>query len=1060
MNPRTCGCVAQPCGCCEGVQQLTPASRFNRPGLAALAYRVGTHARFMQSMRARIATMSVEGVTADGQTVETFRPLQALTTRAKNDFSIALLDGWATVGDVLTFYQERIANEGFLRTATERRSVLELSRLIGYTLRPGVAATAYLSYTLDDNQAEPVTIAAGARSQSIPGPDEQPQYFETSEDLLARREWNNLQARLSRPANVTQANALLVDRLFVAGVATNLRKGDRLLMVFADDGTGSVLRVVQGIDTQFADNRTAITLQPVDAFFAGSLQLLIACLASLPPAQTESGERRAMLRGQSIVQDSLLGLLSDPLEWVGEMRNAADVPLSQPYDQALTNLTGDIDDLADGDTPPPATTTPDDFVKALLRPPVPQVANSVRLPRALGKAFRPGADVSPQLLVTLAPTLRDSYYAAWSGARLTNAQATLKGLFVLRTSAALFGATASKLPTFSPGGNGQPPPGTPNPPNQWNEWQYDDDERDDNAFLDDAVDAVTPGSYVVAIQPGGAFEQGARQVLRVKDAMTQPRTAYGLSAKTTALTFAADWRTTSSGEFRHSIGELRRTQIYAQSEPLTLLDTPITDPVETQQIELDRLYEGLVSGRWVILSGERADIDAVAGVTVSELQMISGLKQEVDASVPGDRIRTKLELATPLAYKYRRDTLVIRGNVVKATHGATNNELLGSGDGAASLQSFTLKQPPLTFVASPTPTGAESTLHVYVNDIEWHETDSLASLGPKSRSFITATDDAGNTTITFGNGESGARLPSGTQNVTSVYRTGIGAGGNVKAGQISLLQTRPLGVKEVVNPLRASGGAGRESRDLARENAPLSVMALDRLVSIQDYADFTRRFAGIGKAVAQRTSDGQRQLLYMTIAGADDIPIDPTSDLYRNLLTALFDLGDEDLPVRVDSRELQVLVLSARIKLLPDYRWEPVAAAVRAKLLDSFGFGKRALGQWALLSEVISSIQNIAGVEYVDVDSFGAIPEKKADAGGTRRLLTQSEISAEVQRIVNPSQISNGVAASKAQAGLPSGVSSWPGGFDRSAGVGALRPAELAIFVPAVSDTLILNQIL
>ena len=45
---------------------------------------------------------------------------------------IALLDAWATVGDVLTFYQERIANEGYLRTATERRSVLELARLVGY----------------------------------------------------------------------------------------------------------------------------------------------------------------------------------------------------------------------------------------------------------------------------------------------------------------------------------------------------------------------------------------------------------------------------------------------------------------------------------------------------------------------------------------------------------------------------------------------------------------------------------------------------------------------------------------------------------------------------------------------------------------------------------------------------------------------------------------------------------------------------------------------------------------------------------------------------------------
>ena len=60
-------------------------------------------------------------------------------TRADSDFTIALCDAVATTLDVLSFYQERIANENFLRTATERRSILELARLIGYELAPGVA---------------------------------------------------------------------------------------------------------------------------------------------------------------------------------------------------------------------------------------------------------------------------------------------------------------------------------------------------------------------------------------------------------------------------------------------------------------------------------------------------------------------------------------------------------------------------------------------------------------------------------------------------------------------------------------------------------------------------------------------------------------------------------------------------------------------------------------------------------------------------------------------------------------------------------------------------------
>ncbi|MFX5987652.1 hypothetical protein ABTF25_19735, partial [Acinetobacter baumannii] len=88
---------------------------------------------------------------------------------------------------------------------------------------------------------------------------------------------------------------------------------------------------------------------------------------------------------------------------------------------------------------------------------------------------------------------------------------------------------------------------------------------------------------------------------------------------------------------------------------------------------------------------------------------------------------------------------------------------------------------------------------------------------------------------------------------------------------------------------------------------------------------------------------------------------------------------------------LRVLALSAKIRLLPDYQWEAVATAVRNQLLTGFGFDQRALGQPALTSEIISVIQGVAGVAYVDVDAFGSIPEKTVDANGNRRLLTQDE---------------------------------------------------------------------
>src|SRR5262245_54133331 len=162
------------CGCCEGISSETPASIGNRPGLQAIAYRIGTHSQFKDTMLARLS--------ASGQPA-----LRRLSTREDDDFTIALLDAWATVGDVLTFYQERAANEAYLRTATERFSVLELARLIEYQLRPGVAASTFLAFALETapgalGQAlslgttaqtsteplPPIIIDTGTKVQSIP----------------------------------------------------------------------------------------------------------------------------------------------------------------------------------------------------------------------------------------------------------------------------------------------------------------------------------------------------------------------------------------------------------------------------------------------------------------------------------------------------------------------------------------------------------------------------------------------------------------------------------------------------------------------------------------------------------------------------------------------------------------------------------------------------------------------------------------------------------------------------------------------------------------------------
>jgi len=575
---------------------------------------------------------------------------------------------------------------------------------------------------------------------------------------------------------------------------------------------------------------------------------------------------------------------------------------------------------------------------------------------------------------------------------------------------------------------------------------------------------IDDDSWIVIIKSGSD-----PIITKIGEVSHQSIAAYGLSGKTTQLTPGKPWL-----KDRDSFNIIRETVVYAQPEELELAEEPIEEPICHSEemkpesdgtIELDGFYEDLESGRWVIISGER-EIDATSGVRFSELAMLESVTQDIaiknseSKPRPGEKIHTFIKLANKLAYCFKRDTVTIHANVVKATHGETRHEVLGSGNGAKPFQSFELKQFPLTHISASNPTGVDSTLKLFVNDILWHEADSLARLKTTDRRFISKTDNEEKTTVIFGNGKKGARLPTGIENIEAIYRTGIGKPGNVKAEQISLLMDKPLRVKGVINPLRASGGANRETRDQVRKHVPLAVKALDRLVSVQDYEDFSRIYAGIGKAHAVELSNGRQQLVHVTIAGAEDIPIDENSDLFRNLRRALHDFGDPYQAIQLAIRELMFIVIEAGVAILPGYQWEAVEADLRARLLDTFSFERHELGQDVILSEVISVMQSVRGVAYVDVDSFGGIPEKKAttlaensDFGENRRLLMPGEITVEVAAIVARN---NAGEIRFVSPRLPVNLADVVNQDDPN--IKHIRPAQIAFLTPDVPATLILNK--
>ena len=779
------------CHCCEGLTAQTPILVVNRPGLSAIAYRVGTHSQFKQSMLAALSDV-------------TRSALQGLKTRDDDDFSIALLDATATMADVLTFYQERIANESYLRTATERRSLLELARLIGYELRPGVAASTVLAFTMDDTPGAPLetTVDIGTKVQSVPGPDEKPQTFETVEKITARVEWNAIKPQVTQRF-VPQFGDTHV---YLKGTATNLKPGDAILFV---------------------------------------------------------GSEREQFSG------------------------------SERWDfRRVTRVIPDFD------------------------------ANRSRVEWAQGLGT-----TSPHLVL---PSANPKVYA-------------------LRVRASLFGFNAPHPLTLS--NDVRSHYGF----TDGRDWSFDAISGQ-TIDLDTTYPGILTGSWLVLSEPS------YQELYRATSVIEAAQANYTLAGKTTRVALDTN---ENLDLFRN---HYRETMVFGQSELLEMADAPITTPVTGATIALAQAPSGLAKGQRLIALGK----DSTTGEAITEIVQISELAG------------TTLIVTPPLKNSYARvaakpeESFSLNANVAHATHGETVSEVLGSGDASQRYQQFTLKQSPLTYVSAATASGAESTLELRVNDLLWNEATTLFGRDSQEHIYVTHTGDDSKTTIEFGDGVTGARLPSGQDNVRATYRKGIGVDGLVKAGQLTSLLTRPLGLKSVTNPEDATGAQDRELLDDARTNAPLTVLTLDRTVSLQDYKDFSRAFAGVAKALATWTWDGRTKRVFITVAGPDGAEVKADSDTYTNLLAALQEAGDPFVSLRVKSYRPAYFRFAGKIKVNPDYETDAVLAAVESALRAQFSFGVRAFGQPVFLSEVIATVQAVPGVVAVDVGKL-----YRADAAAT-----------------------------------------------------------------------------
>jgi hypothetical protein len=1118
------------CDCCSGrTTKSTPVKIENLPGQDTLSYRVGTYSKFRDSMLASISSS---------------KALSVLTTRdASSDLAIALIESWAIIGHILAFYDERNANEGFLRTATERRSILELANTIGYKLRPGKAATTFLAFSLEDSQTQEqtkTTINIGTKVQSLPGESEMPQIFETVEKIEALPEWNSLRIIQTKKQTIDLHRS---NTIYLQGLSTQLKSGDAILIVKKDVSdpakTFTSFRIVSKVVMDDEKQRTAVELledksaetsetsgdnfeTQVYAFRikAGILGNGAPSYNSMPdtvkqisqnwdipaldinrrrepnpetrkfdftsdPAVVEGSGGRidVFIRGGD---NSLLHRYFDGVSWhnwellggpIASSPSAIWLPsgelnvFAQGRDDRLWMIsfaTGSgrwsswnrvepaADEFLMGSAPAAdlmGTLMGTDILRIFARGKkdgrlyfkrrtlgvedwqkwAPLEAEIIGAPGAKSRKpditdifARSGGGILKEIswdsdhwtdfhslseedrfIPSSTPAVHTGepehvqvfargndghlwwqawYHGKWSGwidlgGNLTSAPSAISHA---GTQGLVFFVDANRSLSYKWYDEDK---------GQWGSTPDDHIETLDRGlpvsefrdvywgeggkliYLDNSYPSILPTSsgsnesWIALQSPDvSSSSSSVATIYKVQKTIEESVVEFGSSSKVTGIVVdIADVSKLSSFK-------MRKSSVYAQSEKLALAEVPIEEPIEEDSVIIitttilssERTASSLLSvGHPVAITGETVDDKGrPTGIVLGEIAYIAKIEPI------GDN-KTKLSFKSKLKNSYKREGLILNANVAKATHGQTKTSVLGGGDPSIKLQTFMLKEKPVTYISAPNQSGAKSTLEIRVNDMLWKESPSLYALRPSDRAYVIDIDSESQSRIYFGDSIHGSRPPAGLENIKAKYRVGLGMEGMLKAGQLSILMDMPLGVRSVKNVVPTSGAADPENPERARQNAPLTVLTMDRIVSLTDYENFARAFAGIGKAHSMWIWDGEKRIVYLTIASEEGTKVDPGSELYQHLNEAINKYKDPVARFKIGDPEIKSFNVKAAILVLEEgFEFKKVKLEVEETLKRVFSYEARQFGQSITLSEVISTIQRVEGVSAVKIDSL------------------------------------------------------------------------------------------
>ncbi|HEY3025645.1 MAG TPA: hypothetical protein VGJ55_05810 [Pyrinomonadaceae bacterium] len=231
-------------------------------GLTELPRQTGTFAEFRRALLRAISIRSTAGLENNALWSLRFllerdrdglkKELEAIGRwrgRHPEDFGMMLLEMWAYVCDLTSFYDEVLANESYVRTAHRRDSLRRLVDPLGYIPRPAVAALADLAAYADGRQVVTLPLGTAFRSGAFPGSP--PQVFELLNETAIHPLLNEWMLLPLRPATFGSSSSNRTK--FLCELGSVAVKADDIVLV--EIGAERYARTVAGVsDIEGADH--------------------------------------------------------------------------------------------------------------------------------------------------------------------------------------------------------------------------------------------------------------------------------------------------------------------------------------------------------------------------------------------------------------------------------------------------------------------------------------------------------------------------------------------------------------------------------------------------------------------------------------------------------------------------------------------------------------------------------------------------------------------------------------------------------------------------------------